>query len=272
MCDENNSLTSFYAQKNSAAEVYPMLSDSSVESYASNPNQGWCSFCSFFTRRIYKPTCCDKHDMFSDTKGFTKSLNWLDNENTAYKNIAKINIIRPHYDSERQDSFDIKRYFSYRNVAGTAKDHVDHNSLINPWVDSSKSSDGEIPAIVMVLMIVLACLITLAVCLAVYGIVNYRRKRSNGRTANQSNATRQHLPSVTDSRNLRSNTPGVNTLRNENVVLEDIFRIDENMERASAPISQEVPPAYEDIVALDEKTLPTYEEFLEHTRSVPSIK
>merc|ERR1711994_132603 len=125
MCDESNSLTSFYGPKNYAAEDGRMLSDLSVENYASNPNQGWCSFCSLFTRSTYKPICCNKHDMFSDTKDFTKSQYWLDNENTVYKNIAKSNVIRSQYDSERQDSFDIKRYFhhhgqnfSYGNVAG----------------------------------------------------------------------------------------------------------------------------------------------------------
>lgn len=265
MCDES-SISYYHGHQISGSEMYPLLMNPTKESYASNRNQGWCVLCNLVNKirgRYNRPNRLDSVEQQYDTI----SQNSFENEKTTYNQIDMNNTIQRQYYLKPRDSIDVGSYLNNQqniassgNLTATAKDY---------WGNSNENTDGDIPAIVMVLMIVLACLVTLAICLAVFGVVSYRRKRSNGRGANQVNTVRQHRPSSAESRSPRRMTHNVVARRNESEIFANILLLDENQQR-SYDTSPEVPPAYEDIVALDEKDLPSYEEFLEQNKNTPT--
>lgn len=136
------------------------------------------------------------------------------------------------------------------------------NSGENIFKDySDENSESDIPAIVMVLMIVLACLVTLAICLAIFGLVGWKRKRSNIRNTNPANGARlDHAQAIESNENNNS----LNLRRQYPLDFQNLFHVEGN-EHRSNNINRERPPSYENIFKVDEKDLPSYEDVIRHT-------
>lgn len=133
----------------------------------------------------------------------------------------------------------------------TLSNSNNHLNLHPPKEYEFEETSSEIPAIVMVMMIVLACLVTLAICIALFGLFSWRKRSSPPRNS-------RSAPNESRTIHNRETTANPNSERNFPITLDSEREFQLFQENPSN--IENLPPPYENIVRFEDKDLPSYDQ------------
>jgi len=143
------------------------------------------------------------------------------------------------------------------------------SNIVGHGTKEANQENGIPPANIM-LMIMLACLVALGLCLAIFALISWRRKRFHERRLiHQSSEERHnqdlHAPSNNRGNRLSNNTQ-IEVLRSSrfsSLGSETTFRCEQYRDIMNIGLNGDSPPSYDLISKLDDKDLPSYDEVIQ---------